>query len=152
MSKIKLEDAVTTKKTLDVQVRPALYASKCDSCGKVFHMKPFCNDRELGVVNGTFEESPTDRDGRGIGNGFIASVCSFACAHEIFANGGWKKMTDYAVFAKADIRLARAHLTLTPYLQTEEEVRLAWSAVDEVSRMSIPIIRSPDWTTSRVGD
>jgi hypothetical protein len=128
--KIKLEEEVVAQKTLPVLVRPALHALKCDGCGEVFDMKEFCNDTGLGQLGGTFEKCAEDETGRGLGNTFSATVCSFQCAHEVFANGGWRKMPHYKPFADADIRLVRAKLQITAYVLDEGQIRTAWQAVD----------------------
>lgn len=128
--RIKLEDAVHTEKLMPVQIRPALFASQCDACRKVFHMKPFCNDGRLGELEGTFEKCPDDPEtGRGLGNGFYATACSFACAHELFANGGWRKIARYKPYVDADIQLVRAELKITSFVRDEAQLRKEWSEI-----------------------
>jgi hypothetical protein len=132
MSAVKLEDEVRETRPVEVVVRRALYAQKCDGCGRVFRMKEFCNDAGLGQLDGTFEECATEPvTDRRMGNGFSATACSFACAHDLFEGGKWKTMRAYKPFADAGIRLARAQLKLTCYRQTEAELRAEWAKTGE---------------------
>ena len=78
MSRLKLKDSIEGKKTVTVEKKSALYATKCDCCGKVFQMKEYCNDNDLGYLKGTFDTMATGTDGRGMGNGFSADVCSLS--------------------------------------------------------------------------
>jgi hypothetical protein len=131
---VKLADEVRVQKMVEVQEKPTLYASKCDGCDKVFVMDEFCNEGRRGELRGTFERVATDEDGRGMGNGFMANVCSFKCAHEVFANGGWRKIPEYRRFADADITLGRAELTLTRYVQGEREIRRRWDSNEDTTQ------------------
>lgn len=131
---IKLAERVTTPKLVDIVVRPNLYADKCDGCGKVFRIDEYCNDKDLARLSGTFKQCAKDADNRGMGNGFSAHVCSFKCAHEVFENGGWRKMGQYKPFADADIRLVRAELKITVYRKDEAEIRREWEALDKTKR------------------
>lgn len=125
---IKLENAVMVEKIMTVESRPALYASKCSSCGKIFRMLEWCNERCRGVIDGTFDEGAVDPEtGKGMGNIFTVEVCSFACAHEIFT-GGWRRIQEYKPFADADIALARAELTITFKVDDEAAIRAKWNA------------------------
>ena len=77
MATIKLKDKVTSKKTVTVEKKPELRANVCDSCGKIFQMKEYCNDQNLAQLRGTFDDCAYSKDGRGLGNMFFATVCSF---------------------------------------------------------------------------
>jgi hypothetical protein len=125
--RVKLEEEVIVEKPMAVRVRPTLYADKCDSCGKVFAMKGFSgNDGPLARLDGTFEQCPPHK-----GNMFSAIACSFACAHEIFASGGWRRMEQYKEYADADIRLVRVEIKLTAYIEDEQAIRSSWEKVDQ---------------------
>jgi len=136
--RIQLEKEVRKRKTVDLRVRPALHAFKCDGCGKVFEMDRWNpNDQELGVLHATFETAGVhvvDENGRGLGNMFRAHVCSFQCAHDIFT-GGWKKMPDYKPFVENALgrvfTLARAELRITSLVRNEAEIRAEWSKIDD---------------------
>jgi hypothetical protein len=134
--RVKLEDEVTVEKKMRVSVRPALIVPKCDGCGKIFYMKKWNpNDESLGELHGTFDVGGMDivdpRTGKGMGNIFLATVCSFKCAHELFASGGWRKMENYKPFADADVPLVRAALRITSLVVDEKKVREEWMEIDE---------------------
>lgn len=131
--RVQLEEEVTAQRLCKVRVRPTLYASKCDACGKVFKMKPYCNDEGLAYLKGTFQHCATDPETKkGMGNGFSATVCSFKCAHEVFANGGWRKMPEYKPYADADIKLIRCELKITSFVLDEQEIREEWGKIDQM--------------------
>lgn len=126
MAGIKLKDAVKGKKTVAFDKKPALYASVCDGCGKVFAMKQFCNDANLGRLEGTFDSyNVQDDDGRGLGNQFSAIVCSFKCADVVMV-GGWKKMGQYKPYARAKANLVRCELKITSYVVGKENLIKEW--------------------------
>ncbi len=119
---IKLADEVTRQETIAVGVRPALHARKCDSCGTVFKMEPYCNDQDLGELVVTFHPTP----GSNIG---IMDVCSFRCAHELFT-GGWRKVPSLKEFVDCDAKLVRARITVTSMVLSEALIRSKWQEVD----------------------
>jgi hypothetical protein len=125
MSRIELRKAIRKRKSFTVEVKSQLHADKCDGCGKVFEMEEYCNDKDLASLRGTFDKGAADKDGRGLGNMFFATACSFACAHEVFT-GGWKKMKQYKPFKKVGAILARGELTITPYVKNEDELVEEW--------------------------
>lgn len=132
--RIQLEEAVHTERVCRIQVRPPLYASKCDGCGKVFQMKPFCNDNNLAFLSGTFEHCATDPETKkGMGNGFSAVACSFQCAHVIFT-GAWRNIPQYKPFADEDIRLVRCELKITSYVVDEKAIREEWEKINQTTR------------------
>lgn len=114
--RVKLADAVMENR--EVEVRPALYAKKCDACGRIFHMRPYCNDRHLAELRGTF-----DKVDAVLGNVFLADICSLACGHELFANGGWRKLDAYKTFATMDATLVRVELCVTSMVLDEKAAR-----------------------------
>lgn len=129
MSRVKLEDKVTETKVIKVVVRDELYALKCDGCGTVFHMAQFCNDVGLSNLQGTFDACAVHPETRkSMGNTFLANVCSFKCAHEVFQNGGWKNIPEYKPYADQDIPLVRGSLTITTFVSGEDEIRRHWDA------------------------
>jgi len=121
--KIMLENAVVAEKMVKVEIRPPLYASKCDGCGKVFKMLEYFNDMGLAKLEAIFDDAHMPHH---LSNHFEATVCSFQCAHEVFANGGWKKMPKYREFADLDLSLVRAKLLITSFVQDEVELRRDW--------------------------
>ncbi len=128
MANVKLRDPVTRVEKVKREVKPALYASQCDSCLLVFAMLPFCGDKGLGDLSGTFEcGEVVDDDGDGMGNMFRATVCSFRCADELM-RGGWMRLDGYAPFVKAGAVLARCEVKVTAYLKTEAQLLADWEA------------------------
>lgn len=125
MAGIKLKDAVKGKKTVAFDKKPALYASVCDCCGKIFKMKPVCGDANLGMLEGIFDRCAVDEGGRGLGNQFRAMVCSFKCADGIMV-GGWKKMEQYNPYAKAKADLVRCELRITSHVVGKDELIEEW--------------------------
>lgn len=88
MAAIKLKDAIIGKKIISYDRKPALHALVCDGCGKIFQMRQFCNDNDLGRLRGTFDSFDVrGDDGRSLGNMFSAIACSFKCADDLM-NGG----------------------------------------------------------------
>ncbi len=131
MARIKLKDPVKATRKVEVTTRPALYADKCDGCGRVFEMIEFCGEQGRARLRGTFNICPNDDDGRGMGNMFEAVVCSFACAHRVFADDGWKKIDAYEPFVKAGATLARGEVTVTACVRTQAEIVKAWENAPE---------------------
>lgn len=126
--RIKLEDAVTEARTVEVEIKPALYADVCDGCGRIFRMREFCGERGRAELRGTFDKRATDPEtGKGLGNTYHARVCSFKCAHTLFAEGGWRRDPRYGPFAAVDVRLARAELCVTAGVDDEAAIRREWS-------------------------
>ncbi len=126
MSRIQLRPAIVAQRTIEVETKPALWADKCDVCGAVFRMGEFCGEQHRGLLRGTFDRCAEDENGRGLNNMFEATVCSFACAHKIFAEGTWRALVKYAPFVKACAELARVELCLTQPMLTEAEIAEAW--------------------------
>jgi hypothetical protein len=127
MANVKLKEAIKGKQTITIEKKPALYASKCDCCGLVFQMEEYCNDKELGYLKGTFDNSAIDSYGKGMGNMFSATVCSFKCADEIM-KGGWKRMKDYKPYIKSKANLVRCEVEITAYVIEEKELIKKWEA------------------------
>jgi hypothetical protein len=101
----KLKEAVHTRTLVKIEVKPALYADKCDCCGKLFTLDKYCNDKlSPGDMQGTFDQCSGSK-----GNMFFATVCSMDCAAKIF-NGGWKDMRGYKSYAKEGATLVRIEL------------------------------------------
>jgi len=125
MSRVKLKDAIEGKKTVTVEKKAALYANKCDCCGKIFQMKEYCNDTDLAYLKGTFDSCATGKDGRGLGNGFSATVCSFKCADKLMT-GGWKQMKEYKPFSNEKANLVRCELRITSYVIEEKRLVELW--------------------------
>ena len=139
----KLEDAVMEKREIEVEVEPALYGTVCDSCGRVFHMKAYCNDRGLARLSGIFDmHNVVDpATGKGLGNIFAADVCSLACAHELFANGGWRKLSQYKPYVNADAKLVRVEVCVTSMVLDEEAIRASRTGTTVAKRGSTVVIK-----------
>jgi hypothetical protein len=120
MANIQLKKAVTAKKQVTYEKKPALYAKECDGCGRVFQMREFCNDHDLAELRGTFDMSSYEH-----GNMFHATACTFKCADDIM-NGKWKEMKEYKEFKKAGAKLGRCELKITPYIKEESELIAEW--------------------------
>lgn len=126
--RVKLADETSEMKKVRVVTRRALYADKCDACGKVFQMTKWSggdSERRLAELHGIFDRCATDKDGRGMGNMFSACVCSFDCAHQIFT-GGWRNMPQFKPYAEADATLVRGELVLTAFVKNAETMRTEW--------------------------
>lgn len=121
--RIKLAEAVTKQETIEVGVRPALHARKCDACGTIFEMEKWTSgDQNLGVMTVTFNNPH--------GQNFLPiDVCSFRCAHEI-VTGAWRKVPELKGYADADAQLVRAELKITSIVLTEALVRSKWQSID----------------------
>lgn len=126
MARVKLAEEKRREQMVSRLVLPVLYADKCDGCGKVFAMEEFCNEEYRGKLRGTFEHSCAPH-----GNGFSAEVCSFHCAHVVFAERGWKNIDRYKDFAAHDINLVRAELVVTNYVLDEAQIRGEWAAQEK---------------------
>jgi len=129
MSSRELRNAVRTKREVEVQIRPPLYASVCDNCGTVFKMPEWCTEEKdgfnNGLVHGTFDQNIALH-----GNMFAADVCSFACADQL-TSGGWKKLERYKVFKEAGAKIARAAVRITE-LVLEPQLVAEWEKVDHM--------------------
>ena len=136
MSRIELRKAVTKRKRFTVEVKPRLCAEQCNGCGRVFGMDEYCNDKDLAHFRGTFDKCAADENGRGLGNMFFATACSFACAHKIFT-GGWKKMKEYKPYKKIGAILARGELKITPYIKDEDEIVEEWDDKEDEKYFSV---------------
>jgi hypothetical protein len=121
--RVKLEDEVRKKRP--VVVREALWAERCDACQKVFGMGEVCNEQGRAHLRGIFDKVPRI-DGRTQGNGFSATVCSLLCAHKLFAEGGWRNMEEYKMYADIDATLLRGEAVITVHMMTEDELRKQW--------------------------
>lgn len=122
MSRFILEQPVIEEKLVKVEVKPILFALRCDNCGKVFRMEPWGNVQG-GDFHATFEDQPRDpKTGRTEANSFNADVCSFKCADELYT-GGWKKLPQAKLFVKQKCRLARAEVAMTTPFLDERTLR-----------------------------
>lgn len=137
-NRIKLQETVTetvkltypdgTTDEVEREIKPALWADKCHGCGLVFHMEPYSGYRQfLAEVHGIFDECGVDEEGRGLGNMFSATVCSFACADRIM-KGGWRDMPDYKPFADIDATLVRAECHVTSLVKDQQQLIRDWAA------------------------
>lgn len=125
---ILLKEKIIEEKTVEIVTKQALFANECSCCGKVFTMEKYCNDRLTpSNMEGTFDGGSAyiDDDGRGLGNMFSTTFCSFSCADEIF-KGGWKKLEIYKPYANANAELVRIALGLTSLIKEKEELLEEW--------------------------
>ncbi len=131
--RIKLRDELRKTVPTEVVAKRALYATKCDACGKEFDMGEWCNEnhdgRRGGQLHGTF-----DKSSREDGNIFSADVCSFRCAHKLFAADGWKALKGYAWFKTHGAVLVRVELRLTALVRSGKELTSAWEASEAERR------------------
>lgn len=129
--RLKLRDSVTKEVQVTRTVKEALYADKCAHCGEVLQMHSWCNDENLGRLQGTFEGSNMvcDSHGKGMGNQFSCFVCCFSCAHGIVV-GGWKRIEHYKPFVEAGRELVRAELRITTLITCEEDLINEWERDD----------------------
>lgn len=115
MSRIELRKAITQQVTVDKEVRPTLWARRCDSCNRVFMMAR----EEHGNAEGVFDKT----DPHVHGNMFSAHACCFECVANI-KNGGWRDMPAYAAFVNADARLIRLTSTISDRIDESELIRI----------------------------
>lgn len=123
--RVKLKDGKKGKKQITYTKKDDLYAQQCDCCGKIFDMIEFCNDKQLAYMSGTFDRGAADSNGKGLGNMFSATICSFKCADTIF-NGGWKEMKGYKPYKKEGATLVRASLKITSNVIEEDDIVENW--------------------------
>lgn len=133
--RIELKAPVEAQRLVPIELKPALYADQCDACGLIFEMKEWCGELRRAELLGVFDRSVEDEEGRGLGNMFSATVCSFLCAHKLFAEDGWKTLSRFAVYARAGARLVRAEVVLTANRATEEQLVRAWEEAPETNRV-----------------
>lgn len=126
----KLRDEVTGIARVTYTKRPALYASECSACGKLFRMDNHVRGITPAHLEGIFDRCAEDEDGRGIGNMFSATVCSFLCVDTLFS-GGWRDMEQYQPFVKADAVLERVSVTITAHIKTEQDLIREWEEMEE---------------------
>jgi len=129
-----LREAVRRSVVREVVTKPELRASVCESCRKVFDMRPLCNDRhEPGRMEGTFlsEKAAVGEDGRELGNQFEAAVCSLGCAADLFEKEGWKAIPRYRPFADAGATLARVSVGMTTLVKQEDLLVREWEEEPE---------------------
>lgn len=131
MATKELRKAVKGRKTVSFDKKPQLRGTICDGCGLVHKMEEFCNDTNLGILSGTFDRSATDRDGRGLGNMFTATVCSFDCADKVM-KGKWKDLKDYKPYVLAKANLVRCSVQVTSFIKTENELIKEWEEMEEM--------------------
>jgi hypothetical protein len=145
MGRVKLRDEKTRKKTIKATVKPALYALECDGCGRVFRFVGEWSSggnhsqkhRPAGELHGHFDRCAKDRDGRGLGNMFSATVCSFGCAQHVVDN--WKKIDRYKPYAKAKAKLHRLEIHLSMFTKGEDELVQEWEEKKEEKGWSVPV-------------
>lgn len=131
MSGIRLRGQVTKRVRRTVVTKDALYASICDCCGKVFQMGELCNEEGRAELRGTFDCCATDPDtGKGLGNGFTATVCSFTCAQKLW-DGKWRKLKEYKPYVDVDATLARGKVVLTSDFKEKDELIKEWEEQEE---------------------
>jgi hypothetical protein len=133
---IQLREYTETRKEVSVKfVKPALYASKCEACGKVFKMgdglnKPKDPYRNFGTLTGMFDRCAIDSiTDKSLGNGFHAEVCSFTCAQKIM-DGGWQELKEWKPFVRQGAKLIRCELEIHTAVKTEAELIAEWEAAE----------------------
>lgn len=125
-----LREAQTGMARITYTKRPALYASECSACGRLFRMDDRAKDITPAHLKGIFDRCAEDEDGRGLGNVFSATACSFACADVLFS-GGWRKMEQYQPYVKVGAILERTSVTITTHVKTESDLIAEWESEAE---------------------
>ena len=120
MSNIKLKDSLKGDKKITYEKKPALYAKKCDACGRIFQMYEYANDHDLAELKGTFDIVKPSH-----GNMFFATSCSFKCADDLM-NGKWKEIETYNDYKDAGAKLIRCELKITSFIKDEAELISEW--------------------------
>lgn len=126
-----------TEQEIQREAKPELRADKCQGCGQVFKMEPAHGYRTgLGEVRGIFSECADDPEtGKGLGNMFFATVCSFACADKVM-KGGWRDIDEYQPYADIDATLLRCECHITSQMKYEDDLVREW-AVMPVSERTV---------------
>jgi len=129
---VTLREKIEGEELVTYTMKPELRALKCECCGKVFQMQPYCNDSiHPAIMTGIFDRMATGEDGRGLGNMFEATVCSFACADTVFVYG-WKELDRYLPYLREGAELVRVQLGLTTSVVEEPELVQAWEAQSDL--------------------
>lgn len=128
MAMITLRDAIEGTARVSYTRKPELRARVCDACKCVFAMEA-PHGRTFGRLEGIFDCTAEDADGRRMGNIFRADVCSFACAQALY-DGGWKAMDVYAAYAAVQARVAYVSLSIGP-VRTAHDLIAEWEARGE---------------------
>ena len=127
MASIELRKEVTAKARITYTKKRALHAQQCDACGKIFEMRGRTTRDHVspGTLIGMFDRCVGDR-----GNGFSATICSFACA-DVLYTGKWRDMKEYRPYARAHAILERIEAHLTADVRTEAEITEAWEKQED---------------------
>lgn len=106
--RVKLKNGQKEKRSIEVEVKPPLYASVCAGCNKPFKMKEKVWGRDkLGKLIGVLDlDNPQTAYNP---HNFTIPCCSFRCA-DILINGGWKKIPKYSDIAAKGYRLIASSL------------------------------------------
>lgn len=116
---VKLRDAVSETRSVEVVIKKELWAFRCDHCGTLF--RPV-QEGEHCKVYGRFTGAATSAQGY-MNNNFFARICSFACAHKLM-QGAWKEMEAFTPYAEAGATLAYAEAKMVPVLKEDELVSI----------------------------
>jgi len=116
---VKLRDAVTETRSVEVVVKTALWAFRCDHCGALF--RPV-QEGEHCKIYGKFTGAATSAQGY-MNNNFYARICSFSCAHQLM-QGAWADMDAFAPYAEAGATLAYAEAKIVPVLMEDDLVNI----------------------------
>lgn len=126
-----IREAVVEEVLTKVVTKPALYATECGSCGRLFQMAPYCNDSiQPGLLTGTFDSSPSGKS-----NQLIERVCSMECATNIVNN--WHQLPKYMEYEEIDATLVRIVFGLTALVKYEEQLIDEWNSTNHENTNSI---------------
>lgn len=136
---IKLKDKVLKNKTVQVVARTELWAIKCDACGKVFAPnsdQPFQTpdhvNHDFFRLSGNFDRCATNpHTGKGLGNVFSCYVCSFACAHRIFGENGWKQIEEYDTHSQQGLKLQSAEIRVLTDIVGQKDLEQKWETQEQ---------------------
>lgn len=138
MSTVKLRNEKTKKVRVKRTTKQALWARKCDNCGRVFYMP--ASGYENGRITILMGKALTMFDNRHV----VADICSIDCASAIF-HGGWKRLKSAKSYKKAKIKPLSADIRVAKTIQFEDELVREWKEKPESKCDSFTF--SPDSAT-----
>ena len=119
---VKLRDAVTETRSVEIQVKPELWAYRCDCCGKLFTTADPSGSSDNCKMSGKFKGASISAQGY-MNNNFYARICSFACADNLM-NEGWKELEEFQPYVSAGATLVVADVKMTTILEEDDLIEI----------------------------
>jgi len=112
---VKLRDAVTETRSMEIQIKPALWAFVCDCCGRQFMPADKAQNADNCKMWGKFTGASTTAQGY-MNNHFYARICSFECAGKLM-NGGWKELEEFEPYVAQGATLAFVEVKMALFMR-----------------------------------